>query len=135
MTSATGTQPERDDLSLPAETFDALRADAREAPSMGAQTGLKALAAIAGRLGLDWSLPRLLHVYGSDIEPEARRLATIAQTEGLQCAEHSTNWEGLDKLGKLVPFIARLSTGAYVVVVHAPATFARSVAAAEETVH
>src|SRR5262249_10143607 len=52
------------------------------------QTGMKGLAAIARHHGLDWSLQRLLHVYGSQSEPEAGKLAQIAREEGMKSAVH-----------------------------------------------
>lgn len=98
----------------------------------GEHTALKALHAVAAQLGLDWSLARLLHVYGSEHEPDAARLVAIAKAEGLQCAVHQTAWNDLSKLSKLVPFLARLSTGAYVVIAHTPANFVRKVEGSEE---
>ena len=88
-------------------------------PPSGAQsdqTGLKGLAAIARHFGLDWSLPRLLHVYGQGVEPDAERLARAARTEGLKAAVHRLDWARLQRFGRLVPFLARLDNGAYVVV-------------------
>ncbi len=40
--------------------------------------------AVARHLGLDWSLPRLVHVYGKEQEPDAGGLVRIAQAEGLK---------------------------------------------------
>jgi ATP-binding cassette subfamily B protein len=80
------------------------------------QTGLKALAAVARHLRLDWSLPRLLHVYGQDAEPVSERLARVARAEGLKAAVHRSDWSRLQNFRKLVPFLARLDNGAYVVV-------------------
>ena len=81
-----------------------------------AQTGLKGLAAIARHTGLDWSLARLLHVYGQDSEPDAERLAQTARAEGLNAAVHKVNWTRLQRFRKLVPLLSRLSNGAYVIV-------------------
>ena len=80
------------------------------------QTGLKGLAAIARHLGLDWSLPRLLHVYGQDVEPEAEALARAARAEGLNAAVHRIDWPRLQHFRKLAPFLAHLSNGSYVVI-------------------
>jgi ATP-binding cassette subfamily B protein len=99
----------------------------------GLHTGLRALIAVAARLGLDWSLQRLLHLYGADTEPGAERLSTIAREEGLQCAVHNTAWADLHRLSKMTPFLAHLTTGGYVVVAHTPATFVRKNAGEEET--
>ncbi len=80
------------------------------------QTGLKGLAAIARHLELDWSLQRLLHLYGQDREPEAEQLARTARAEGLHAAVHKVDWNRLQRFRKLTPFMARLGNGAYVVV-------------------
>jgi len=80
------------------------------------QTGLKGLAAIARHMGLDWSLPRLLHVYGLNVEPDAEQLARTARSEGLTAAVHHIDWPRLRRFQKLAPFLARLTNGAYVVV-------------------
>jgi ATP-binding cassette subfamily B protein len=85
--------------------------------SASEQTGLKGLAAIARHKGLDWSLPRLLHVYGQNCEPDAEQLAGAARIEGLRAAVHHIDWQRLKRFRKLVPILARLSNGAYVVVV------------------
>jgi ATP-binding cassette subfamily B protein len=84
------------------------------------QTGLKALAAVARRHGLDWSIERLLHVYGADSEPDAARLAAIAREEGLQSSVQSTNWTQLSRFRGTAPFLARLTTGGYVVLLQTP---------------
>ena len=86
------------------------------------QTGLKALAAIARHHELDWSLPRLLHIHGQDIEPDAEQLARIARTEGLNAAVHKIDWTRLQRFKKLTPLMARLSNGAYVVVLQTSVT-------------
>ena len=86
------------------------------------QTGLKGLAAIARHTGLDWSLPRLLHVYGQDSEPDAEQLARTARTEGLNAAVHLIDWRRLQRFRKLTPFLARLDNGAYVVIVQTSVT-------------
>jgi ATP-binding cassette, subfamily B, bacterial HlyB/CyaB len=79
------------------------------------QTGLKALAAVARHLALDWSLPRLLHLYGKDVEPEAEELARAARTEGLKAVVQRIDWDRLQRFSKVTPLLARLDTGAYVV--------------------
>lgn len=86
------------------------------------QTGLKALAAVARHMGLDWSLPRLLHVHGKDIEPDAEQLARIAKAEGLHAAVHMTDWVRLQRFRKLTPFVACLRNGAYVVILSTSVT-------------
>lgn len=80
-------------------------------------SGLKALCAIARHLELDWSLPRLLHVYGKEREPDAAELVKIAESEGLKAALHRVDWNRLASFQKLAPFLVRLNTGAYFVVV------------------
>jgi subfamily B ATP-binding cassette protein HlyB/CyaB len=80
------------------------------------QTGLKALVAVARHLGLDWSLPRILHVHGQDRELEAGQLANAARVEGLEAAVHRVDWGRLQRFHKLTPLIARLENGDYVVV-------------------
>jgi ATP-binding cassette subfamily B protein len=79
------------------------------------QTGYKALAAVARHFQLDWSVPRLLHVYGKDVEPAAEELARAARAEGLKAQVHTLDWERLQRFAKLTPFLARLKTGGYVV--------------------
>ena len=92
------------------------------APAPGAaapgceQTGLKALVVIARNMGLDWSLPRLLHLYGRDAEPDAEQLMRAARTEGMSVAVHQVDWPRLARFAKLAPFLARLRSGAYVIV-------------------
>ncbi len=85
------------------------------------QTGMKALVAIARHNGLDWSLQRLLHVYGSEGEPDAGKLALIARDEGMKSAVQRTEWRKLSRFRSATPFLARLSNGAYVVVLQTPA--------------
>jgi len=85
-------------------------------PGVCEQTGLKALVAVARHLGLDWSLPRLLHVYGRGSELDAEQLARAARAEGLTCAVHTVDWARLNRFRKLAPFLARLTNGAYVVI-------------------
>jgi subfamily B ATP-binding cassette protein HlyB/CyaB len=97
---------------------EAGKADAAPA-SVGAvceQTGLKALAAVARHMGLDWNLPRLLHIHGQDREPDAAALARIAQAEGLKATVHRADWTRLARFQKLTPFLARLDSGAYFIV-------------------
>ena len=80
------------------------------------QGGLKALAAIARHVGLDWSLVRLLHVHGKDREPDAAELVRIAQAEGLKASARRIDWTRLERFQKLAPFLVRLNTGGYFVV-------------------
>jgi len=84
------------------------------------QTGIKALVAIARHFGLDWSLQRLLHIYGAEDEPDALRLSAIARGEGLKSAVHTSQWAHLARFRAVAPFLARLSNGAYVIVVVPP---------------
>ncbi len=44
-------------------------------------------------MGLDWSLTRLLHLYGKDKEPNGRELVRIAKAEGMKAALHKSNWK------------------------------------------
>src|SRR5438128_1492376 len=80
------------------------------------QTGIKALSAVARHLGLDWSIPRLIHVYGKEREPDAAELVRIARSEGLKAKAHQTDWTGLDRFRKLAPFLVRLKDGGYFIV-------------------
>src|SRR5262249_33274677 len=99
------------------------------------QTGMKALVAVARHHGLDWSLQRLLHVYGAEGEPDAKRLSSIARDEGMKSATHCTDWSGLARFRSAAPFLARLSNGAYVVVPQTPAVApAGTPAAGQESV-
>jgi len=89
-------------------------------PQECAQTGLKALLVIARNLGLDWSLPRLTQLYGRETEPTAEQLVRIARAEGMTAGLHRTDWRRLGRFQKLVPFLARLESGAYVIVQQLP---------------
>jgi len=80
------------------------------------QTGLKALVAVARHLGLDWSLPRILHVYGQSRELDAEQLARAARLEGLKAIVHRIDWNRLQRFHKLTPLLACLGNGDYVVV-------------------
>jgi ATP-binding cassette, subfamily B, bacterial HlyB/CyaB len=80
------------------------------------QTALKALIAVARHLGLDWSLPRLLHIYGQVREPSCEQLARAARTEGLKAHAHQVDWDRLQSFRKLTPFLARRDDGGYVVI-------------------
>lgn len=82
-------------------------------------SGLKALSAVARHIGLDWSLPRLIHVHGKDREPDAAELVRIAQVEGLKAKVHRTDWSQLERFQKLAPFLVRLNNGGYFVVLKA----------------
>jgi subfamily B ATP-binding cassette protein HlyB/CyaB len=86
------------------------------APADDMQSGLRGLAAVARHLGLDWSLPRILHVHGQSLELDAEQLARAAVTEGLKAAVHRLDWDRLQRFSKLTPFLARLHNGHYVVV-------------------
>jgi ATP-binding cassette subfamily B protein len=86
------------------------------APAPG-HSGLKALAAVARHMGLDWSLTRLLHLYGKEKEQDGRELARIARTEGMKAALHKSNWKEISASQKLTPFLVHLNTGAWFVVV------------------
>jgi subfamily B ATP-binding cassette protein HlyB/CyaB len=79
-------------------------------------SGIRALAAVARHYQMDWSLQRLTHQYAKEREPTARELARIAATEGLKASTHKTNWKNLARLQKLTPFLVRLDTGGYFVV-------------------
>jgi ATP-binding cassette, subfamily B, bacterial HlyB/CyaB len=71
------------------------------APLPNEQTGIKALSAVARHLGLDWSIPRLVHVYGKEHEPNAAELVRIARAEGLKAKSYQTDWAGLERFQKL----------------------------------
>jgi subfamily B ATP-binding cassette protein HlyB/CyaB len=79
-------------------------------------SGLRALTAVARHFQLDWSLTRLAHVYGKEQEPNARELVRIARTEGLKAEAHRADWKGLARLQKQTPFLVRLDTGGWFVV-------------------
>lgn len=102
--SDAGTKPGADD-------------DGKPQPPRSDHTGLKGLVAVARHFGLDWSLPRLMHVHGRDEELDADSLARAARAEGLSAAVHRLDWRRLQRFRKLTPILARLSNGAYVVIV------------------
>ena len=79
-------------------------------------SGLRALTAVARHFQLDWSLTRLSHVYGKEHEPDAREIVRIARAEGLKAEAHRANWKSLAKLQKQTPFLVRLKTGGWFVV-------------------
>src|SRR5580698_7073209 len=86
------------------------------APDERHDSGIRALAAVARHHQLDWSLQRLTHQYAKDREPDGKELVRIARTEGLKASLERTNWKYLARLQKLTPFLVRLDTGAYFVV-------------------
>ena len=92
----------------------------QEAPPKDEQvspdSGIRALAAVARHWRLDWSLQRLNHVYGKNREPDGRELVRIAQTEGLKASLQRISWKRLQGLQKQTPFLVRLDTGGYFVV-------------------
>ena len=79
-------------------------------------SGIRALASVARHQGLDWSLTRLNHVYGADHEPDARAMVRMARAEGLKAAVQKMDWKKLSKLQKQAPFLVRLNSGAWFVV-------------------
>ena len=87
-----------------------------EAPAERHDSGIRALAAVARHQGLDWSLTRLSHVYGADHEPDARAMVRMARAEGLKAAVQKMDWKKLSKLQKQAPFLVRLNSGAWFVV-------------------
>src|SRR3982751_4915998 len=97
------------------EQSAAKSANAGAAPACE-QTGITALSAVARHLGLDWSIPRLIHVYGKEHEPDAAELVRIAQAEGLKARAYQTDWAGLERFQKLAPFLVRLKDGGYFIV-------------------
>jgi ATP-binding cassette subfamily B protein len=80
------------------------------------QSGLKALLVVARHWGLDLSLVRLLHIHGKGREPEAGELVRIAESEGLKASLRHADWTGLQRFEKLAPFLVRLNSGGYFVV-------------------
>ena len=86
---------------------------------------------MARQFNLDWSLARLIHMYGSEAEPGAKRLEEIARNEGLSSTVCQTSWGEVEIFGASMPVIARLGTGAYVVVLAPPA---KTDASEEETI-
>ena len=86
------------------------------APADKHDSGIRALSAVARHYQLDWSLQRLTHKYVKDREPDAKELVRIARAEGLKASAERTNWKYLQKLQKLAPFLVRLNTGGYFVV-------------------
>ena len=131
-------RPSEDSAALPGQAEPQPNAPEEPAGSQAAscdQTGYKGLAAIARHTGLDWSLPRLLHVYGQDREPDAEQLARAARAEGLNAAVHRIDWRRLQRFRKLTPFLARLTNDAYVVILQTCVTTpATADAPAEEQV-
>ncbi|HSS15192.1 MAG TPA: cysteine peptidase family C39 domain-containing protein, partial [Rhizomicrobium sp.] len=83
----------------------------------GHQTGLKALAAVARHLSVDISLEKLLRLHPYDQEPDVDALANIATGEGLKAKSVTMSWDRLSRFDQLLPFLARLSNGCYVVLV------------------
>jgi ATP-binding cassette subfamily B protein len=90
-----------------------------QAPAERADSGLRALAAVARHNQLDWSLSRLTHVYGKDREPDAREMVRIARAEGLKAESHKIGFKDLARFAKLTPFLVRLNTGGWFVVLKA----------------
>ena len=97
-------------------------------------SGLRALAAVARHWRLDWNLTRLAHVYSKDCEPEARELARIAETEGLKASLQRVSWKKLSTLQKQTPFLVRLDSGAYFVVLKVGAAAQAAPGGAEQIV-
>ncbi|HEX4270908.1 MAG TPA: peptidase domain-containing ABC transporter [Rhizomicrobium sp.] len=95
---------------------------AADAPAVAGceQTGIKALVVIARNMGLDWSLPRLLHLYARSSEPDAEQLVRAAQTEGMIAALHQIDWPRLGRFRRLGPVVGRLRNGAYIVIQQLP---------------
>src|SRR5690242_8586197 len=112
MSSKTPEQPRLEPV--PTTAAPAANEPAAAAPS---HSGLRALASVARHMGLDWSLTRLLHLYGKDKELEPRDLVRIAKAEGMKAALHKSNWKEVSASQKLTPFLVRLNTGAWFVVV------------------
>ena len=79
-------------------------------------SGLRALAAVARHYQLDWSLARLSHIHDKGREPDARELVRIARAEGLKAETHRADWKGIARLQKQTPFLVRLDTGGWFVV-------------------
>jgi ATP-binding cassette subfamily B protein len=84
-------------------------------------SGLRALVAVARHFQLDWSLARLTHLYARDQEPDARALVRIARSEGLKADTHRITWKELARFAKMTPFLVRLDTGGWFVVLKAGA--------------
>ena len=82
-------------------------------------SGIRALAAVVRHYQMDWSLQRLVHNYAKEREPNAKELVRIARAEGLKASTHRTSWKHLGKLQKLTPFLVRLNSGGYFVVLKA----------------
>ncbi len=100
--------------------FGKIEPQARAAPEQdnapSPDSGLRALTAVARHFQLDWSLTRLCHIYGKEREPDAREIVRIARAEGLKAEAHRADWKGLARLQKQTPFLVRLDTGAWFVV-------------------
>ena len=79
-------------------------------------SGLRALTAVARHYQLDWSLTRLGHVYAQEKEHDGRELVKIARAEGMKAEWQKLDWNKLQKLQKLTPFLVRLDSGAWFVV-------------------
>jgi ATP-binding cassette, subfamily B, bacterial HlyB/CyaB len=85
-----------------------------------AHTGLRCLATVAQRRGLDVSFDRLKHdfVVGNDELP-TDALSHIARKIGLKAKVANLDWEDLSKLGDALPAIVRLRCGNSMLVVGA----------------
>ncbi len=98
---------------MPARPGDGGAADSR-------LSGFKALVTVARHHQLDLSLTRLLQLYGTDAEPGAADIVKIAQSEGLKAAKHDSDWPGLLRLQKVAPFLVRVDSGAWFIVLKIP---------------
>ena len=87
------------------------------ANAVSGQSGIRALASVARHMGLDWSLARLLHLHARERELDAQDLVRIARSEGMKAERHKASWKDLSRSQKLAPFLVRLNTGAWFVVV------------------
>jgi len=71
---------------------------------------------IARKFGVDISPSRIIHDYALDGEPDTQRLLRIAQEKGFKGLSRKMDWNGLERLGKAFPVLARLKNGNSVII-------------------
>jgi len=79
---------------------------------------VQCLTAIAQHHGIKVNPERLIHDYAlADEEPGTPMVLNMASTIGLKCKSNKLSWEGLMAQGGVFPLLARLKSGAGVIVV------------------
>jgi subfamily B ATP-binding cassette protein HlyB/CyaB len=79
-------------------------------------TGIQCLVALARHHGSDLNVGRLVHEHALDREPDAARLAAIAEATGLMAKSVTFEWRDLAGLEDAFPVIAILKNGNAVIV-------------------